>query len=259
MRSLLLVAVLAGCAHQQPLVTRPYAAPEPGAIVDSLRRRADKLHALAAEARAEESGPGHPRVKVKVSAWVERPDKLRLEIEGPLGMGAATLVTDGARFQLLDQRSGRLFSGEARGCNIARLVQVELEPAQAVAVLSGEVPLESGPTSLAWDGHDGGRELLTVHLADGEERIWLDAQDQVWDPVKAERWVGGKLTWRVTHAGFADVQGRRLPSRTTVRDLRRKAEIRLDWKDRELDPQLNEAGFHLEPSAGVPTEVVGCS
>jgi len=83
----------------------------------------------------------------------------------------------GDRFSLLDTREGRLFTGEARGCNVARLVQVELEPSQAVAVLLGEVPVEAGKASVSWDEHDGGREVLSLELADGgQERIWLDGR-----------------------------------------------------------------------------------
>lgn len=252
------LALLAGCAHTLPLVPRPYPPPEPSVVLDALKQRSGKLRSLSVEARAEESGPGHARVRVKVSAWVEKPDRMRIEIEGPLGMGAATLVTADGRFSLLDARAGRLFTGEARGCNVARLVQVELDPRQAIAVLSGDVPLEEGAPSLAWDAHDGGRELLTLKLPDGEERVWLDGREHTWDPVKAERWRDGKLAWRVTHSGFADLNGRRMPAHTSVRDARRNAEIRLDWRDRELDPTLREEGFRLAPGPGVVAEAVGC-
>jgi len=265
-RGLLLPALLggllfaAGCPHALPPVARPYAAPSAEELVSSLKARSAALKGVEAEARAEQIGPGRQRVKVKVSAWAERPDRLRLEIAGPLGTGAATLVTDGTRFSLLDAREGRLFTGEARGCNVARLVQVELEPAQAVSVLLGEVPIEPGEATVAWDEHEGGREVLTLKLADGgQERIWLDGRDRRWDPLRAERLDGdGRLRWRIEHGEFTDVEGRRQPSRTTIRDERRGAEIRLRWKDRTLDPTLKEEGFRLEAGPGIVAQVVGC-
>ena len=253
--------LFSGCMHHLPPVQRPYVQPTPEVLLEALRARAGRLTALQADARAEQSGPGHPRVKVKVSAWLQRPDKLRLEIEGPLGTGAATLVTDGNRFSLMDASAGRLYTGAAVGCNIARLVQVELEPAQIVAVLAGGLPIEDGPASLAWDPNDGGRELVAIRTGDGgTERLWLTGEASVWDPVKAERTDGhGKLLWRVEHDGFEDVDGRRLPSHTLVRDVRRKAEIKLTWKDRTVDPELRQEGFTLQPAAGIPTLPVGCN
>ncbi len=255
----LAVASLGGCPRTLPPVARPYAAPSAAELRAALAARSS-VQAIEAEARAEQVGPGRQRVKVKVSVWAARPDKLRLEIQGPLGSGAATLVTDGTRFSLLDSRQGRLFTGEARGCNVARLVQVELEPAQAVSVLLGEIPLEPGEAQASWDEHEGGREVLTIHTADGgEERVWLDARDHAWDPLRAERRdARGRLRWRIEHAEWSDSDGRRLPGRTTVRDERRGTEIRLKWKDRSLDPMLRDEGFRLEPAPGMVAEVVGC-
>ena len=256
-----IVLALAGCAHHLPPVQRPYLEPTPQVLLESLRVRAEKLSALQADARAEQSGPGHPRVKVKVSAWLQRPDKLRLEIEGPLGTGAATLVSDGTHFSLMDASTARLYTGAAVGCNIARLVQVELEPAQIVAVLAGGVPIEAGPAALSWDPHDGGRELVAIRTGDGgTERVWLSGEANVWDPVKAERSDGrGKLIWRVEHDGFEDVEGRRLPGHTRVRDARRRAEIKLTWKDRTVDPELRQEGFVIQPAAGIPALPVTCN
>lgn len=260
-RSLVLALALSGCVHHLPPVQRPYVQPTPEVLLESLRTRASKVEALQADARAEQSGPGHPRVKVRVSAWLQRPDRLRLEIEGPLGSGAATLVSDGTHFSLLDASTARLYTGAAVGCNIARLVQVELEPAQIVAVLAGGVPIEDGPASLGWDPHNGGRELVEIRTADGgTERLWLSGEANVWDPVKAERSDGhGRLVWRVEHDHFEDVDGRRLPGTTLVRDVRRKAEIKLTWKDRTVDPELRQEGFVLEPGAGIPSLPVTCN
>lgn len=260
-RTLAFALALSGCMHQLPPVRRPYVQPTPEVLLESLRARAGKLTALSAEARAEQSGPGHPRVKVKVSVWLQRPDKLRLEIEGPLGTGAATLAADGAHFSLMDGSTSRLYTGAAVGCNIARLVQVELEPAQIVAVLAGGLPIEEGPASLGWDPNDGGREVVAIRTGDGgTERLWLSGEANVWDPVKAERSDGhGKLVWRVEHEGFEDVDGRRLPAHTHVRDLRRRAEIKLTWKDRTVDPELRQEGFSLQPGAGIPALPVTCN
>lgn len=255
-----LVTFAAGCPGTMPPVARPYATPTAAELRAALTAR-PRAQAIEAEARAELVPRKGQRVKVKVSVWAARPDRLRLEIAGPLGSGAATLVTDGQRFSLLDGRQGRLFTGEARGCNVARLVQVELEPAQAVTVLLGELPMEEGDAQVGWDAHEGGREVLTIRTADGgEERVWLVAQDRAWDPVRAERRdATGRLVWRVEHADFADVEGKRLPGRTTVRDERRGSEIRLRWRDRTLEPTLRDEGFRLEAAPGSAVEEVSCA
>jgi outer membrane lipoprotein-sorting protein len=256
----LLPALLAGCAHVPP-VQRPYAEPSAAELYASLQERAHKMHGIDAVAKVDERAKGIPRVTVKVQIFALRPDRLRLELQGPLGSGAATLVTDGDRFSLLDGRSNRFFTGPASPCNVARLIQVELPPSDIVDVLLGSVPISGSPISVEWDASHGGREILRIANPDGmQTRVWLDHRDRVWDPVHAERRdAKGTLWWSVDHSEFtAQEGGMRLPARTQVEDPRHKATATLRYREQSPNPQLTEGGFMLDPPAGLTAEPVDC-
>ncbi len=260
-RSWWLVATLAvGCAHLPP-VARPYPAPTAADLYASLQARAEHTRAIDAVAKVDERAKGVPRVTVKVQVFALRPDRLRLEVQGPLNSGAATLVTDGDRFSLYDTRQGRFFTGPAEPCNVARLIQVELAPTDIVAVLLGSVPLTGTPASVEWDQTNGGREILRLDGTDGATtRVWLDHRNRTWDPLRAERRdAHGVVLWRVEHAEFTDQgNGVRLPTRTYVEDPRHQAAAFLRYREQSPNPELPVSGFMLEPPAGVVAEPVGC-
>jgi outer membrane lipoprotein-sorting protein len=250
---------LAGCPHALPPVERPYAPPSVDELYASLRARRNKIRTIDAVAKADEAAPHTPRVKVKVQLYAERPDRLRLELEAPIGGGAATLVTNGAVFSLFDAQKGRYFTGPALPCNVARLIQVELPPSAIVDALLGSVPLDGTPGEPSWDPNDGGREVFTLHAEDGTTKIWLDGREKRWDPVRAEhRDASGRLTWRLTHEGFTDHGPVRLPSQTTVEDVAHHATVHLRYREQNVDPTLNDSGFALPPPEGLPVEQVDC-
>ena len=261
MRPLAWIVFLAlfGCAHLPP-VARPYPPPTAAELVASLRAREQRIRSIDAVAKVDERAKGVPRVTVKVQIFAKRPDRLRLEVQGPLGSGAATLVTDGTRFHLFDSRQGRFFTGAAEPCNVARLIQVELAPVEVVDVLLGSVPLTGEPLSVTWDATRGGREVLTLRQPDGGTvRAWLDHRERTWDPVYAERRdARGALLWRVDHADFTDQGGVRLPARTEVEDATHHAAAHVRYREQSPNPELPDVGFTLDPPAGVTAEQVGC-
>src|SRR5207253_10018533 len=119
------------------------------------------------------------------------------------GSTVLALATDGKDFQLLDARANRFLVGEAGPCTIARVIRVELAPADAVAVILGGAPLPASDVpadqvEVGWDAADGGREVLTLKLPGGAvETIKLDAREHRWDVTEAERrGADGKVEWR---------------------------------------------------------------
>jgi hypothetical protein len=255
MRRSLLLIVLCGCPP--PPVARPYPPPRAEELLQALENRRDKLVSLRAEGRADEMGQGAERVKVTVNVLVAKGGRLRLEAESPLGGAVATLVTDGAEFQLLDARNNRFLVGRAEPCNVARLVGVELAPEQVMSVLSGSAPIEGTPAGVSWDSSHGGRDVLTLKTPDGgTETLWLS--NRLWDVAAAERKdASGKTLWAVVHEDFEDVGGFRLPKHTWVDQPARKADVKIRWRDRQPNPPLKEGVFHLEPG-GLKAEPVGC-
>src|SRR5689334_13402427 len=157
----LALLLCAGCP--KPAV-RPYAPPTAEQLLTALRERADKLHTLRATAKIDHFANGGERVRVKVTLLLERPGKLRIEADSPLGGALATLTADGQTFSLLDVRNNRFLTGPAKACNVARLIRLAIPPDDVVAVLMGQAPLPASARikGSSWDPDDGGREVLTL-------------------------------------------------------------------------------------------------
>ena len=54
------------------------------------------------------------------------PERLRVEVVSPLGTPFSVLTSNGDEFSLHDIQSGRFWSGPAKPCNIARILQVPM-------------------------------------------------------------------------------------------------------------------------------------
>lgn len=263
--------LLAGCP---PPAARPYPPPTAQALLAHLRVHTAALLALSATAKADYLD-GKDRVKITVSLLAARPDRLRLSGESTLTGPLVTLATDGKEFQLLDVQHGRFLAGDASPCNVARLIRVELPPADVVAVLLGGVaPLAAASATVGWDSANGGREVLTLRDEGGRVQvIWLDARERRWDVLAAElRDPAGRLLYRVRHEGFAptplqpqveaaQAQGPsvRLPATSYIEDPPHKSDVRLRWRERQPNPSLPDGAFQLTTPAGVSVEAATCS
>src|SRR5437667_12500731 len=121
------LVLLAACPPPKP-VARPYPAPSAEELMAAIRKRSAAIHSLRADTKVDHMGQGGQRVKVTVALLVARGGKLRMEAESPMGGALATLTSDGASFALLDVRNNRFLAGPAKACNVARLIQLALEP-----------------------------------------------------------------------------------------------------------------------------------
>ncbi len=261
-------ALLSGCPA--PVIRdRPYPAPSAAELIAEVQKSHARILALRARAKADVFGR-EGRVKVDIAVVAARPQRLRLAGENSLTGPLLTMATDGLTFQLLDVRENRFQSGAVSACNMSRFLGVALHPRQVIEVLMGSVPLLPNPVAaeVTWNGRDGGRDVLTLRDARGvTEVISLQAQDKTWDVREAEgRDEKGQPVWRLRHENFANValgdSGAamvRLPAVTYIEDPPHKSDIRLRWRERELNPELEEGIFHLEAPPGVPIEPDVCA
>ncbi len=252
--------LLAGCPEKR--VARPYPPPTAATLIEHLRQRAARIRSVRAEAKVDYLAEKGDRIKVGMTMLAEDPDHLRMEANSPFGGSVASLATDGKQFALLDVRNNRYLTGEASPCNIARLIRVELLPADVVAVLEGGAPLLGGDevkVEVGWSGRGDGREVLTLRSAGAVETVELDAKDRRWDVLAAElKRPDGAVEWRLAHEEFVEIGSERLPNRTTIEQPSRGADARIRFKEREINLSPPESAFRLEPPAGVPVEQVSC-
>lgn len=256
----LLLPLLAACHPPKP-VERPYAPPKMGDVVAALQARSARLRSLRAAVRVEHLENGE-RVKLGMDLFVARGGKMRFEAHVPLQGTVATLVADGQVFSLLDVKNNRFLTGPARGCNVARLLRVELEPDEVVRAILGDAPGidHARPVGLDWDPSHGGREVLTMEVPDGgRERLFLDGREQRWDLLAAERLdAAGRPLWRVEDDGWQDQAGIRLPQRIHLQQPPLKIEVWIKFKEVELNVEPRDGVFRLEAPAGIKVENVDC-
>ena len=67
----------------------------------------------------------------------------------------------------------------------------------------------------------------------------------------------GQVVWSVTNTDFAPIADAagvtlRVPGKTRFQSPDKKADLIIDWKERELNVALDPARFVLEPPAGLP-------
>jgi hypothetical protein len=257
LRAVLFLVCLSSC--RLPKVERPYPPPSAEEMMTVLRERRDRLRTLRVETKVDHRGPTGDRVKLSVTMVLARGGKMRLEAESPLVGPVAVLATGGVEFRLLDSRRHRFFTGRASACNVARMTEVHIPPADVVDILMGGAPIEAEVVSTRWDPR--GREVLELRASDGTETLYLDAKDRNWDIVEAERrGAHGEKLWHVRHENFTDRgNGVRFPERSTVDDLRHKTDVKVRYKDLEMNLPLPDDVFTLARPVGVDLEEVGCA
>jgi hypothetical protein len=110
-RAPLLVALLfatAGCRTVAPRLPLAADDPRPAALIRGWQELTAERRALRGSARLAVDGEA-VHVRARQILVVERPSRLRVEIQGLLSQTLAVLVTDGPRYQLFraqDHRSG---------------------------------------------------------------------------------------------------------------------------------------------------------
>lgn len=267
--------LLSGCPRP-PVLVRPYPTPTAAELVAHVQKGRAGLFALRARAKADVSS-SEGSVKVDIAMIAARPQRLRLAAENSLTGPLLTLSTDGEKFQLLDVRQNRFESGVVSPCNMLRILGVGLHPSQVIEVLLGGVPFLANPTGMevAWDGRDGGREVLTLRNDLGHvEVIALQAEGRTWDVREAEgRDATGQIVWRLRHETFNDeplsnssddakpASGPtvRLPKVTSIEDPPHKSNVRLRWREREMNPQVNPEIFTMTAPDGMTVSPDVCA
>jgi len=240
-------------------VERPYAAPTAQELTAAVRARGLRVSSLRGETRmSHRSSQG--KVKATVRLMARRGGSLRFDVVSPFDTPLATLVVSGGRFALIDAEKNRHFHGPAAPCNIARLLQVMLEPDDILTILGGSTPLISHQrASVAWDAR-AGAEVLTLSGPAAVQTVRLDGYGRRWDLLSSEvRTSAGELVLRVEASDQREVKGLRLPRAIHVSQPKLGAELDLTFKQEEVNLELPEGAFELPAAGGLPSQEVQCS
>jgi hypothetical protein len=246
------VLVLAGCPKpvvvpQTPIDFGPQGRlTDPSVALEAVVARRAKMRSIQGEAKATVETPqGGGKVTELVAA--ELPARLRLDAVTMLGP-AASLASDGERYQFADHEHKRFYDGPAVADSIARLLPVRIPPAELVSLLLGQPPLLEGaqPLSLEVDDAHGVYLLTLGHLGDREV---LGLDPATLRPVKVlmeDR--PGLSAYRAElreYEGEAD-----LPKIVRVSTADGTGSIELKWRERDVNPVLEPGMFTLKMPDG---------
>lgn len=152
--------------------------PPPVSQVPNARAALDRVHAtqdcglgIHANAKIDHFGKGG-RVRGELLMFALWPDRLRMDVIGPMNVGlVATLASGDGKFTLLDQREKRFYYGPASACNIARLTTVPMPAHVLVSLLRGVAPvLKHEPNAATVEWSKSGYYVLKIASTRGAEQ-----------------------------------------------------------------------------------------
>ena len=248
-RAALFVALLLAAAGCRTAATRlPLAAddPRPSALLRAWQAGADARHALRGSARLAVDGEGL-EVRARQILVVERPSRLRVEVQGLLSQTLAVLVTDGPRYQLFRAEDRSFESGDVHPGLLWQVASLDLSPEEAIDLVLGAPRLDAALLPVrAYTTGDG---EIGVELAEADgllrERRIFDAQGRLRG---VERLAEDEaVAWSARFDEYQPVDGVPFAHAIRVEAAKRATRAELLLSGVELNPTLPADIFQLRP------------
>jgi hypothetical protein len=233
----------AGCRTTgPPLTPLPPGDERPQRLLEALDARAAERRALRGRAELAVDGDD-VRVRGRQILVAERPDRLRVEILGFLDQTQAVLTTDGEGYELFTTERGHE-SGAVYPGLLYSVARIDLEPRDVVDIVLGaprpDPRLELARALSAPDG------ALRVELAGPRRRETLvfDAEGRLRMLLREVR---GRRLWEARYDDYAPVSGTPFAHAIALDFAASGVRAQLSLRDVELNPELPDALFRLEP------------
>lgn len=203
-------------------------------------------------------------LKGKVELLIERPGRLRFTGLSPTDDMVSVLATDGTRFVSFERGQKVCFVGRACPENVGRFASIALEADELVGVLLGRPPMiPHRERKLSWDKEVGGYLLELVGDAGDlgmsrgrTQRLWVaHADGRILRTALIE---GGKTRVDVRYSEFTRRGDHLMPMRLDVAMERESTDLRLDFRDIDLSPDLGEGAFSFNCPDGARLEELMC-
>ncbi|HEY8156751.1 MAG TPA: hypothetical protein VII72_21660 [Myxococcota bacterium] len=249
-RAALFVALLlaaAGCRTAPTRLPLAEGDPRPAALLRAWQEGADARRALRGSARLAVDGEGPP-IRSRQILVVERPSRLRVEVQGLLSQTLAVLVTDGPRFQLFRAEDRSFEAGEVRPGLLWQVASLDLTPEEAIDLVLGAPQLDPALAPARAYTEAGGE--IGVDLADPagrvRERRVFDAQGRL---RRVERLAeDGEVAWSASFDEYQPVDGVAFAHAIRVEAAPRETRAELVLSGVELNPVLPADIFQLRPA-----------
>lgn len=202
---------------------------------------------------------GKDRVKGSMLVMGALGAKVRFNALSPAGESVmADLACNGRNFVLVDFQNNCMLAGPCNRDSIGQLLRISLEPDDFFYLALGQTPILPNATGTAtWDASTG-QERVELTSSAGSQTIVLDGREGRWDVLSSElRDPAGQALWKVENTSFTvleDTAGKphRVPGKTRLVQPAQKADLIVEWEERELNVELEAARFQLDPPPGLP-------
>jgi hypothetical protein len=236
----------AGCRSAPTRLPLPEGDPRPQALLRAWQESAEARHALRGSARLAVDGNGLA-VRSRQILVVERPSRLRVEVQGLLSQTVAVLVTDGPRYQLLRAEDGSLESGEVHPELLWQVASLDLTPEQAIELVLGAPRLDASLSPVRASQIPDGEIAVELGDASGRirERRSFDARGLLRGVERLDE--NAEPIWSARFDQYQPLGGVPFAHAIRVEGGRRSMHARLELSGVELNPPLPADIFRLQP------------
>ena len=220
--------------------------PRPAALLSAWAQAAEERRALRGRARLAVDGAGGAvPLRLRQLIALERPARLRVEIQGLLNQTIAVLVTDGARYELFRADDRSYHTGPVHPGLLWEQAHLDLTPEEAIDLLLGLPAPDASLVPVAALGDAAASVRLDLADAEGRvrRRARFDADGllrrlEVFD-------AQGQPAWTAAFDGYAPVAGVDFAHQVTLDVASGGTHAEITLKDVQLNPELSPDIFRL--------------
>lgn len=217
----------------------------------------------AIEARASQYSD-RGALKGKLLILAQRSGRLRMEGLSPTDDTVSVLASDGERFTSFMRGEKTCWVGRACPDNVGRFASVPLELDELVGVLLGRPPvIVHDAVSMKWDASVGAYRLeleggaSDLGMARGRtQRLWVAHEGG--RIVRVALLEGGRSKVDVRYSEFKRTGGQLVPGRLDIALARDATDLRLEYRDVDLDAVLSAEAFEFSCPEGTALEELPC-
>lgn len=231
--------------------------PRPARLLAAWAEQAQQRRALSGRARlAVDGGDGEVRLRGRQLIALERPARLRVEVQGLLSQTVAVLVTDGSRYELFRAADRSYDSGPVHPGLLWEQAHLDLTPEEAIGLLLGMPEPDPGLRPVAALGDAEGS--VRIDLADAGGRVRRRARFDAAGLLRRIEVLDaeGERVWAAEFGDYAPVDGVDFAHAVTLEVAAGGTRAEITLRDVQLNPTLPPDIFRLRapqpPAAAAP-------
>ena len=243
--ALIVILLLGACVPKKPEI--PLTEVSVGPLLQILEQRRRSFSGLRAAASVQAVRQGRKRSFESVGIILKGQEKFRIEAYGPLGQSIAALLWKGKNMLFLAAGEHSVIQPNHGG--LERILGADLEPAELIAILSGNAPAFSAESEKkAFCGQDGG---CSVEVSQGDvlRRVRLLAQGSLTGTdvrIKSyELFRAGRLVYQARFDQFEPILDYLMPRTIIVESLERKSYLSVEYGDVEVNVPIDDGEFSI--------------